>query len=566
MNGQGRGYIFPWICFYLLCWNCSEVVGQEASRPRLNTKYGQLVGRHIWVKESDQTVFAYLGIPFAEPPVGALRFSAPQPPRPWQGLRDATAYPPLCLQNMNHSKQMTDIYAGRIPSLKTSEDCLYLNVYTTVKPGQNKSLPVMVWIHGGGFLMGGASLYDGSSLAAFGDVVVVIIQYRLGILGFLSTGDEQAPGNLGLLDQVSALRWVQDTIHSFGGDSESVTIFGESAGGVCVWLHVLSPLSSGLFHRAISQSGIPSIPFFIQTDPRSSSAALAVAQRAGCATTDSATIMQCLRSKAAQEIEAATPRLGDMLLTASTDGVFLPKNLEELEKKSHKSVPLIAGTNDNEFGWMLPNLFFFPGWDRGMTRQTVAMILALMLQKANFPANAQEIIEEEYFGDTVSPATVRNVFLDLLGDLILVSPAVKGAKDHRDAGFPTFIYEFQHRPSMFGDSRPGYVKADHFDEIGFVFGAPFWTEEIVMLDNTTEEERQLSKAMMKYWTNFAKTGNPNGENMFEWPEFAIDEKYLQINLTLKTGKITQRKKVKFWTEHLPKRLKSSRDYGKHDDL
>ncbi|KAG9342023.1 hypothetical protein JZ751_018341, partial [Albula glossodonta] len=282
---------------------------QEASRPRLNTKYGQLVGRHIRVKESDQTVFSYLGIPFAEPPVGVLRFSAPQPPRPWQGLRDATAYPPLCLQNMNHSKQMTDIYAGRIPSLKTSEDCLYLNVYTTVKPGQNKSLPVMVWIHGGGFLMGGASLYDGSSLAAFGDVVVVIIQYRLGILGFLSTGDEQAPGNLGLLDQVSALQWVQDTIHSFGGNSESVTIFGESAGGVSIWLHVLSPLSSGLFHRAISQSGIPNIPFFIQTDPRSSSAALAVAQRAGCATTDSATIMQCLRSKAAQEIEAATPRL-----------------------------------------------------------------------------------------------------------------------------------------------------------------------------------------------------------------------------------------------------------------
>ncbi|KAJ8407943.1 hypothetical protein AAFF_G00269870 [Aldrovandia affinis] len=564
MTSQGRECIFPWIYLYLLCWSFIEVTGQGESHLRLNTKYGRLEGRQIRVKESTQTVSAYLGIPFAEPPVGGLRFSAPQPPRAWQGLRDAMAYPPLCLQNLNDSKQMWDYYAGRFPPLRTSEDCLYLNVYTPVKPGQPNRLPVMVWIHGGGFVMGGASLYDGSSLAAFGDVVVVIIQYRLGILGFLSTGDGQAPGNVGMLDQVCALRWVQDTIHSFGGDPGSVTIFGESAGAISVSLHMLSPVTSGLFHRAISQSGVPLMSLFIQSDPKPS--ALVVAQKAGCATADSADIMRCFRSRTAQEIEAITPRLGDVLLTIFADGEFVPKNIEELKKESLKGVPWIVGTNDHEFGWMLPNLFFFPGWNLGMTRQTMAMILAFMLQKAGLPENAQRIIEDEYFGDTENPAAVRDLFTDLLGDLIIVSPAVKGARDHRDAGAPIFAYEFQHRPSMYGDSRPDYVKADHFDEVGFVFGAPFWTEEIRMLDKTTEEERQLSRTMMKYWTTFAKTGNPNGQDLFEWPEFTVDEEYLQLNLTLGLGNMTEKKKVAFWTEHFPKSLKSGRDLGRHIDL
>ncbi|XP_035251365.1 fatty acyl-CoA hydrolase precursor, medium chain-like [Anguilla anguilla] len=553
-----------WVYLCLLCFGFSETMGHEESPPRLTSKYGQLLGRRIRVKDSPQTVLAYLGIPFAEPPVGVLRFSAPLPPRKWQGLRDATVYPPLCLQNMNDTRQMADMYAGRFPPLKTSEDCLYLNVYTPVRPGQPKHLPVMVWIHGGGFLMGGAALYDGSSLAAFGDVVVVIIQYRLGIPGFLSMGDGQTPENLGLLDQVCALRWVQETIHSFGGDPGSVTIFGESAGGTSVFLHMLSPVSSGLFHRAITQSGVILLALLMQSDTKTS--ALLIGQKAGCASADSADIMQCLKNKTAQEIEAITPRLGDSVMSVSADGVFLPKNTEEHRKLIFRSVPWIIGTNSHEFGWILPNMILFPGWDLGMTRQAMTMTLAFMLQKAAFPENAQKVIEDEYFGDTEDPAKIRDIFLDLMGDLAFLSPAVEAARNHRDAGAPVFFYEFQQRPSMYGHSRPDYVKADHFDEVGFVFGAPFWSEEIVMLDNTTWEERQLSKIMMKYWSNFAKTGNPNGQEMFEWPEFTTDEQHLLLNLTRKLGNIEEKSKIEFWTERLPNRLKSGSDNSSRDEL
>ncbi|KAG5839276.1 hypothetical protein ANANG_G00203320 [Anguilla anguilla] len=338
-----------------------------------------------------------------------------------------------------------------------------------------------------------------------------------------------------------------------------------------MFVQMLSPVSSGLFHRAITQSGVILLALLMQSDTKTS--ALLIAQKAGCASADSADIMQCLRNKTAQEIEAITPRLGDSVMSVSADGVFLPKNTEEHRKLIFRSVPWIIGTNSHEFGWILPNMILFPGWDLGMTRQAMTMTLAFMLQKAAFPENAQKVIEDEYFGDTEDPAKIRDIFLDLMGDLAFLSPAVQAARNHRvehvsreDAGSPVFFYEFQQRPSMYGHSRPDYVKADHFDEVGFVFGAPFWSEEIVMLDNTTWEERQLSKIMMKYWSNFAKTGNPNGQEMFEWPEFTTDEQHLLLNLTRKLGNIEEKSKIEFWTEHLPNRLKSGRENSSRDEL
>ncbi|XP_064848481.1 putative inactive carboxylesterase 4 isoform X3 [Oncorhynchus masou masou] len=426
MMCQGRRVLLAWISLSLFV-SFHTVEGDRESLFQLHTSYGQLEGRLVRVRESQRKVAAYLGIPFAEPPVGPLRFQAPRPPRVWQGLRDAKAYPPLCLQNMNHTRQMVDLYGGRFPVLTTSEDCLYLNIYTPVKPGDPRKLPVMIWIHGGGFLMGGASLYDGSSLAAFGDVVVVILQYRLGIPGFLSTGDGQYPGNVGILDQVCALRWVQETISSFGGDPGSVTIFGESSGGVAIFLHMMSPLSSGLFHKAISQSGVPLISLFIQDDPKP--AAQLVAQSAGCPSDDSAEIMTCLSTLSPQDIEAATPAMGDMVLSVHRDGTVIPTNLEEvLQTKSFLGFPRIIGVNNHEYGWMLPHFFLFPGWDLGMTRENMMMILAFMLQELRMPDSALGIIVGEYFGDMKDPVGIRDAFLELMGDLLIVVPGIQGAR------------------------------------------------------------------------------------------------------------------------------------------
>ncbi|MGH0115737.1 UNVERIFIED_CONTAM: hypothetical protein FKN15_046922 [Acipenser sinensis] len=395
----------------------------------------------------------------------------------------------------------------------------------------------MVWIHGGGFVLGGASLYDGSSLAAFGNVVVVLIQYRLGILGFLSTGDSYAPGNVGLLDQVAALQWLQENIQSFGGDPKDVTLFGESAGSTSVSLHVLSPLSSGLFHKAISESGV-AFSSLLERDPKPKAQRLA--RSAGCSAIDSVSVVECFRNKTSEEIARVSPGMGEMTVTPVLDGIFLPKEPEELlQTRKFNRVPYLLGINNHEVGWLIAH---------------------------TVPQEASGIIAEEYLGDTEDPVRIRDALLDLLGDLLMVMPAVKTARYHRDAGLPVYLYESQHRPSVYGDSRPEFVKADHFDEVGFVFGAPFWTEDIVMLADTTKAERQLSKTMMAYWTNFAKNGDPNGDGLTGWPLYKEDEVYMGLNLNVKPARKLRDSRVKFWLKTFPEKMAKLNDAMVHAEL
>ncbi|NXU51605.1 SASB hydrolase, partial [Turnix velox] len=226
-------------------------------KPEVVTKLGTVQGFQLHVDSAKKNVNVFLKLPFARPPVGQLRFSPPQPPEPWSGVRDATSYPAMCLQDKVTGQLISDMVSMNKDkvTLSVSEDCLYLNIYSPVPVGKQEKLPVIVWIHGGGLLLGAASSYDGSALAALNNVVVVAIQYRLGFLGYFSTGDEHARGNWGYLDQVAALQWIQENIEYFGGDPGSVTIFGESAGGVSVSALILSPLAKGLFHKAISESG-----------------------------------------------------------------------------------------------------------------------------------------------------------------------------------------------------------------------------------------------------------------------------------------------------------------------
>ncbi|XP_033898016.1 fatty acyl-CoA hydrolase precursor, medium chain-like isoform X1 [Acipenser ruthenus] len=555
-----KARLFQVCVLVLMLWNITHPTGN----PNIVTEYGKVMGKQVRVKESDRIVYAYLGIPFAEPPVDKLRFAPPQPPKAWNGTRNATAYPPLCLQNFSHGKQLSDFYLGRFPPQATSEDCLYLNIYTPVKPAEQVQLPVMVWIHGGGFVLGGASLYDGSSLAAFGNVVVVLIQYRLGILGFLSTGDSYAPGNVGLLDQVAALQWLQENIQSFGGDPKDVTLFGESAGSTCVSLHVLSPLSSGLFHKAISESGV-AFSSLLERDPKPKAQRLA--RSAGCSAIDSVSVVECFRNKTSEEIARVSPGMGEMAVTPVLDGIFLPKEPEELlQTRKFNRVPYLLGINNHEVGWLIAHYLLPPGWKSGIPKNIFLMVMAGLLQKMTVPQEANGIIAEEYLGEMEDPVGIRDALLDLLGDLLMVMPAVKTARYHRDAGLPVYLYEFQHRPSVYGDSRPEFVKADHFDEVGFVFGAPFWTEDIVMLANTTKAERQLSKTMMAYWTNFAKNGDPNGDGLTEWPLYKEDEVYMGLNLNVKPARKLRDSRVKFWLKTFPEKMAKLNDAMVHAEL
>uniref|UniRef100_A0A3P8RJD3 Carboxylic ester hydrolase n=1 Tax=Astatotilapia calliptera TaxID=8154 RepID=A0A3P8RJD3_ASTCA len=417
---------------------------------------GSLKGEYVSVKGKETGVHAYLGVPFAKPPLGpSLRLAPPQPVGGWEGVRDATKQPPMCIQSKETVLDLVDKLGTALVEIPDiSEDCLYLNIYAPANRAKNAKLPVMVWIHGGGFALGSASTYDGSALAAYQDVVVVLIQYRLGLLGFLSTGDEHISGNFGLLDQVEALKWIQQHIHNFGGDPGLVTIFGESAGGVSVSLLLLSPLSDGLFHRAIAESGTAAMNVLMANDP------LPMAQ---------------VNYPYSSFLEAAFIR---------------------------------------------------------------------------------DVIADEYIGNGDDRVKNRDGYTEMLGDLFFTIPAIKAANAHRDAGAPVYLYEYQHPPKFLQQKRPSFVGTDHADEIFTVLGFCFTTTHVRLSDPCPEDEEQLSKIMMSYWGNFARTGSPNGHNLVHWPKYGAEEKYLAIGLKKQvTAQHLKKERFVFLTQTVPEKIK-----------
>ncbi|CAO2610077.1 Acylcarnitine hydrolase, partial [Lemmus lemmus] len=389
-------------------------------------------------------------------------------------------------------------------------------------------------------------MYDGSTLAAIEDVVVVTIQYRLGVLGFFSTGDQHARGNWGYLDQVAALRWVQQNIAHFGGNPDLVTIFGESAGGTSVSSHVVSPLSKGLFHRAIMESGVAVLPGLI-----SSSSEVVygiVANLSDCAAVNTETLVRCLRGKSEAEILAINKVF--KVIPAVVDGEFFPRHPEELlASADFHPVPSIIGVNNDEYGWLLPMILSSSQKMKGITRQTLPAVLKSTTAQMMLPPECSDLLMEEYMGDTEDPQTLQIQYGEMMGDVTFVVPALQVAHFQRSHA-PVYFYEFQHRPNFFKDIKPPHVKADHGDEILFVFGSFFWGMKI----DLTEEEELLNRRMMKYWANFARHGNPNSEGLPYWPMMDDDEQYLQLDLQPAVGRALKARRLRFWTQTLPQKI------------
>ncbi|XP_068941888.1 carboxylesterase 4A [Petaurus breviceps papuanus] len=537
---------------------CFPALG-NSGRPVAVTKYGVISGKQTHV--GGTIVNIYLGVPFAKPPVGNLRFAPPEPPEPWDNLRDAATYPPACLQQS--WGQVTNLYFTNQKHsiwLQFKEDCLYLNIYTPAHAQRGGRLPVMVWFPGGAFVVGSASTYDGSILSAHEDVVVVTIQNRLGILGFLSTGDAHARGNWALLDQLAALHWVQENIGVFGGDPGSVTLFGQSSGAISVSGLILSPLSKGLFHRAISQSGTALIKIFISYEPLK--IAKRIAKAANCATNSTQALVQCLRSKTEKEIQKVSDEMKFFQLNpnhnpletiwfvpAVVDGfVFTDSPEALLAQGNFQQIPYLLGVNRIEFNWLLPHIMKVPLKPQIITRSKIADLLWEFCVILNITKDQIPLVTKQYVGDTTFQKgnlgqvvlNLKNI-LELAGDATFVTSAIQTARHHRDAGLPVYFYEFQHHAPSGIIVKTRSDVADHGDEISFILGTP------LAKGYATEEEKKLSRNMMKYWANFARTGDPNSHGLMEWPTYGKEEKYMLLDLEQRVGVKLKEKEVAFWT-------------------
>ncbi|MGA8030129.1 MAG: carboxylesterase/lipase family protein [Bryobacteraceae bacterium] len=452
---------------------------------------------------SDSKVRIFEGIPFAAPPVGDLRWKEPQPAANWTGVKKAVEFGPRCMQGRVFADM---VFRDNGPS----EDCLYLNVWTPAADSAAR-LPVMVWIYGGGFAAGAASepRQDGENLARKG-VVVVSFNYRLNVFGFFSHPDlakessHHAAGNYGLMDQVAALQWVRKNIAQFGGDPGAVTIFGESAGSFSVSALMASPLAQGLFQRAIGESGA----FFgktLQAKP------LTEAEDADGKFVESigADSLQALRAKSADELLQAALKQDTVRFSPTIDGYFLPKDPASIYGSGEQShVPLLAGWNADEGSYR--SIF-------GKQEPTAQNFIAQM--HTRFGDKAETLLK---LYPAASDEQAKRSAQDLAGDQFIGYSTWKWIEMQQQTGkSPVFRYEFDDAPPPLpgakgADAEP---RAYHSAEIEFVFET-LASKKLPW----RPEDRKLSKEISSYWTNFAKTGDPNGPGLPQWPACNAESK------------------------------------------
>jgi para-nitrobenzyl esterase len=462
---------------------------------------------------TDSSIRTFLGIPYAAPPVGELRWKPPQPAAHWTGVRKAAEFGSRCMQG--------HIFGDMVfRDQGISEDCLYLNVWTPAT-SSNAHLPVMVWIYGGGFAAGAASepRQDGTNLAKKG-VVVVSFNYRLGVFGFFSHSElakesgHRASGNYGLLDQVAALQWVRRNVAQFGGDPHKVTIFGESAGSFSVSALMASPLSKSLFQRAIGESGA----FFgdtlsLKPLARSEEADMKFAESIGAGSLDA------LRAKPATELlEAAlnASKQNTVRFAPNIDGYFLPEDAYTIYSKGKQShLPLLAGWNADE------------GSYRAIFEKDAPTAHNLVAHARTLFGDKADDFLKVYSSSTDEEA--KRSAQDLAGDQFIGYSTWKWIEIQRaTGGSPVFRYRFEQAPPMANDANPASADrgAYHSAEIEFVFGT---------LDSKhlpwRDEDRKVSDLMSSYWANFAKAGDPNGPGLPEWPPYGPKRGYQVMHLS-----------------------------------
>ena len=483
----------------------------SAQKPVIKIKSGAISG----IEKNGLNVFK--GIPFAAPPVGGLRWKAPQPVTPWKGIKECTAFGPSPFQ-ASPVPFMCWSAEYLIPKEPINEDCLYLNVWAPKKTAQKKA--VLVYIYGGGFRSGGAGcdIYDGAAVANK-DVVFVSINYRVGVFGFLAHPElsKEAPyhssGNYGLLDMVTALQWVRDNISAFGGDPSRVTIAGQSAGAFAVNFLCASPLTKGLIHGAIAESGGSILPSSIRPNIQ-----LKQAEQQGVefAKTLGASSIQALRNKSSQEILAANGGLS----APFEDGYFLPKSIFSIyDKNEQNDVPLLLGWNED---------------DKIIGKPATAKDYVEMIKK-QFGKNADAVLAV-YPGNTDEEAAKSQG--DLSRDQTFAIQGFAWANIQSTNGkSPVYVYNFNRKlPASSPETNFG---AFHTGEVVYAY------DNLFTVNRPWEKaDHDLAKSMSTYWTNFVKTGNPNNSSLVKWPTYnKTSIQIIQLDKKIQSVKLPTEKKL-----------------------
>jgi para-nitrobenzyl esterase len=484
----------------LLLVGASSAAAANDARPVVDAPAGQVAGT------AAGSIEAFKGIPYAQPPVNGLRWRPPVPLPRWSGVRDAGAFGPACVQPQ--SKKATTIYSPSEP-MPVSEDCLTLNVWT---PQGARNAPVLVWIHGGA-LLGGSSrepLYDGAKLAQRG-IVVVSINYRLGVLGWLAHPDlsRESPrhvsGNYGLLDQIAALRWVRANVAAFGGDPANVTIAGESAGGLSALFLMSSPAAQGLFQRAIAQSSymvsMPELKRSVFGTP--SGEAMGKMLQSGLMAPDLAS----MRAMDAQAITDASAKLGYAPFAVVDEAVMPKQMVDTFDAGEQARVPVLVGFNQGEM-----------------------RSLRMLLPKTPASAKDYETTIRAKYGDLADAflqlypaADYEQSILAATRDSLYGWTAERLVRKQTALGLPSYLYLFDH----------GYPAADasgyhahHASELPYVFGTLDRTPPLWPAIPDTESEHELSDAMLDYWAAFARAGTPVSAHAPAWRPFGDGASYM----------------------------------------
>ncbi|XP_078684143.1 fatty acyl-CoA hydrolase precursor, medium chain-like [Branchiostoma floridae x Branchiostoma belcheri] len=577
----------------LVVWAGLATLLRFADGVAVSTTYGDVNGVEFTPSYIGGAVFdriyTFKGIPYAAPPVGDLRWRPPQNPASWTGVRDASQFGSRCPQvyDMPPLGTLVDEIT-RWRSNSSSEDCLFLNVFTP-NVSDTAGLPVMLWLHGGGMAIGSADTYPAEIPTFFNNVVMVTINYRLSGLGFMPTRDADTDGNYAVLDVVKALQWVQSNIRNFGGDPDRVTVFGQSGGAWLVSLLVMSPVSAGMFHRAVSQSGVAGVKSSRRGDltlPETLAAAL------NCTTASYDDMMTCLRGKPPHpmlDFDIPVPIVGGRELPDGDDLWDL------LQKKQVNEVDYLLGTTSGENSNLL--LATAPQvTEAGLSSADLRVILPteIKIVASQYAGGDVTLLVQPVIDEYIDPAMAddpihtRDQFIQLMTDGRFAAPTVMMAQ--AESAHPSarvYQYEFQHRSDSVLPDLPSYAKADHGDDLFYLFGLPFLRDGGAWKYNFTQEERELSLDMMAYWTNFAangswkynftqeerelsldmmaywanfaangdpsdSTGSASARDLVTWPRYtAPGQHYLQLDVTSSASTRLRQDRMSFWNRDVP---------------